>query len=221
MTVTSNILQRTFRIRYGTSVGTCFTADVDGKRYLLTARHVVGQIEGLSSVEIMHDGLWKPIAVNLVGHGADDVDISVLAPRQLFGASNLLSISVKMILSETVYFLGFPYDLILDSGNLNQNFPLPLVKKAIISGINMDEGAILLDGHNNPGFSGGPVVRETEPSQVIGIVSSYIFERQHVADNDGNRGPYTYQHNSGIVNVASSKKINEIIERNPIGIAIG
>lgn len=221
MPITNNILQRTFRIRYGTSRGTCFTADVDGKRYLVTARHVVGQLQGSSSVEIMHDGIWKSVLVDLVEHGVDDIDVSVLAPQQLFGAHNPLTISVEMILSETVYFLGFPYDLSLSSGNLNQDFPLPLVKKAIISGCYMDEGLILLDGHNNPGFSGGPVVREMKTSQVIGIVSGYRFEPQHVADSDGNRGPYTYHQNTGIVNVVSSNKINEIIMRNPVGISIG
>lgn len=217
MLVKSNILQRTFRIRYGTNSGTCFTVDVDGKRYLITARHIVGQIEEPSSVEIMHDGIWKPVLVDLVGHGADDIDVSVLAP-QLFGVSSPLTISVEMFLSEAVYFLGFPYELSVSAGDMNQDFPLPLVKKAIVSGMNMDEGLILLDGHNNPGFSGGPVVRDVDTSQVIGIVSGYRFERQHVMDSDGNQGSYTYHQNTGIVHVVSSKKINELIVRNPIGI---
>ena len=219
MPVTNNILQRTFRIRYGTSAGTCFTVDADGKRYLVTARHIVGQIEEPSPVDIMHDGIWKPVLVDFVGHGADDIDVSVLAPQQLFGASSPLTISVEMILSEAVYFLGFPYELSVSAGSLNQDFPFPLVKKAIVSGMNMDEGLILLDGHNNPGFSGAPVVREVDTSQVIGMVSGYRFERQHVVDSDGKRGPYTYHQNTGIVNVVSSKKINEIIMRNPVGIS--
>ena len=119
MPVTNSILQRTFRIRYGTSAGTCFTVDVDGKRYLVTARHIVGQIEGPSSVELMHDGTWKPVLVDVVGHGADDIDVSVLAPQQMFGVNNPLTISDEMILSEAVYFLGFPYELSVSAGNLN------------------------------------------------------------------------------------------------------
>jgi hypothetical protein len=39
-------------------------------------------------------------------------------------------------------------------------FSVPLIKKAIISATVHEHGAtvLLLDGHNNPGFSGGPIV---------------------------------------------------------------
>ena len=117
MPVTNNILQRTFRIRYGPSFGTCFTVDIDDKRYLITARHIVEQIEGSSLVEIMHDGIWKPLPVDLVGHGAGDIDVSVLAPHQLFGTSSPLTVSIEMILSEAVYFLGFPYEMSTSAGD--------------------------------------------------------------------------------------------------------
>jgi len=211
MTVTTNVIQRTFRIRYGNSVGTCFTLGVDGKCYLVTARHVVDQIEKTSLVEVMHGNIWKPILVDLIGHGADKIDVSVLAPHQIFGPSHPLTIAGKWILSEAVYFLGFPYELSSNTAGLNQKFPLPLVKKATISGISIDKRMILLDGHNNPGFSGGPVVRETDASQLIGVVSSYESESQHVSDSDGKPGPYTYHQNTGIINIVSSTSINEII----------
>jgi hypothetical protein len=35
---------------------------------------------------------------------------------------------------------------------MNRNFPLPFVKKALLSA--MANGYYYLDGHNNPGFSG-------------------------------------------------------------------
>ena len=63
------------------------------------------------------------------------------------------------MLSQDVYFLGFPYDLTNDGGTINRNFPIPLIKKGILSAIQVGEvKTLLLDGHNNPGFSGGPVV---------------------------------------------------------------
>lgn len=56
-----------------------------------------------------------------------------------------------------VSFLGFPL------GNLGTVFlgiKFPLVKKAVVSGWVKHNGIelLLLDGHNNLGFSGGPVV---------------------------------------------------------------
>lgn len=70
MSVTTNILQRTFHIRCREASGTCFTLDVDGRRYLATARHVVAGIQGDGVIEIAHgNGKWLPLGVKLVGHG--------------------------------------------------------------------------------------------------------------------------------------------------------
>ena len=224
MGVTTNILQRTFRIRCDDSkCGTCFTIDVDNRRYLVTARHIAGSIIDRGEVEIMYNGNWLPLAVQLVGHGKSDMDVSVLAPQELFGATHPLSLTIANLkFAEDVYFLGFPFGISFDIGNLNANFPMPLVKKAIVSAIIMEEGLILLDGHNNPGFSGGPVVRcGTRQEQiVIGVVSGYRFERSAVLDEAGNEGPYSYDMNTGIVIVCYANQIQQLILDNPIGIKI-
>lgn len=222
MSVTSSILQRTFNIRCdGQKSGTCFTADVDGRRYLITARHIVNNIVNHGVVDILRDGNWLPLEVQLVGHGKGEVDVSVLAPNQLFGSSNQLSITtVNMTLAEDVFFLGFPFGMSFDIGELNDYFPMPLVKKAIVSGFITEEGVILLDGHNNPGFSGGPVVRcsTTKGPTVIGVISAYRFQRRAVLDNDENKGPYTYDMNTGIVYVYDARQITKLIKENPIGL---
>ena len=220
MDVTSNVLQRTFRIRCGTSCGTSFTVDIDGKRYLITARHIVGSMCDQGQVEIFHDRNWKPLDVNLVGHGTGDVDVSVLAPEELFGPPHqLLTTSTDMTLSEDVYFLGFPFGIGFGA-NLNSGFLLPLVKKAIVSAICLEKGLILLDGHNNPGFSGGPVTRSTTPDQVIGVVSGYRYDRRSVLDMAENKGPYTYDINTGIVYVYDSEQIKKLVLANPIGLDV-
>ncbi len=48
MMTIANILNRTFHMSYGGSTGTCFTVDVDGRQYLVTARHVVQSTDGLA-----------------------------------------------------------------------------------------------------------------------------------------------------------------------------
>ena len=39
--ITSNVIHRTFHIRYRNGTGTAFAIDRDGRQYLITARHLV------------------------------------------------------------------------------------------------------------------------------------------------------------------------------------
>ena len=221
MSVTTNILQRTFRIRYRESTGTCFTVDVEGKHYLVTAKHIVDAIQDNESVDIFHDGNWKSVQVKLVGHGAGDIDVTVLAPQVIgFSPKHELKLTMAgVILGEDLYFLGFPYGLGMESKNLNANFPLPWLKKAAISALTENHGPIFLDGHNNPGFSGGPVARRgtKEEQTIVGVVSGYRYVQHHVLDEHGNETPHTYDVNTGIIIAYDISHALTIIERNPIG----
>lgn len=225
MSVTTNILQRTFHLRCGSTSGTCFTLDFAGRRYLVTAKHIAHSIGGQGEVAIFHDARWKSVPVHLVGHGNGKVDVSVVAPQVLFGATHPLSTTtLGLQLAEDVYFLGYPFGMGFDMGKQNARFPLPLVKKGVVSALDMGNGLILLDGHNNPGFSGGPVVRggvrEGNKQVVIGVVSGYRSSRQTVLDNVGKKGPYTYDMNTGIVSVYDIRHVESLIDGNPIGIKV-
>ncbi len=224
MSVTTNILQRTFHIRCRCAFGTCFTLDVDDKRYLATAKHVVNDIQEDDLIEVAHgDGEWLPVGVKLVGHGEGEADVSVLAPQVLFGAAYPLSITTAhLMLAEDIYFLGFPFGMSFDVGDLNAGFPMPLVKKGIVSALPLEDGLILLDGHNNPGFSGGPVVRRGTSTEqtVVGLVSAYRYDRNKVLDTAGEEGPYTYDVNTGIVYVQDARHFLRLVSNNPIGIEV-
>ena len=77
---------------------------------------------------------------------------------------------------------------------MNQEFPIPWVNSAIVSAFT--DCMVFLDGHSNPGFSGGPVVRDdVSDVQVFAVVSGYQYDRQRVLDGDGDEGPYTYDVN--------------------------
>ena len=78
--IPTNVLQRTFRVGYGSGSGTCFTIDHDGKQYIVTAKHVVSGIKPTDSVTIYHEKQWKNLQCGLVGLAPGDVDIVVLAP---------------------------------------------------------------------------------------------------------------------------------------------
>lgn len=221
MSITSATLQRTFRVRCGSERGTCFTIDLDDRRYLVTARHVAHGIGDRDVIEIWHDGSWKQLDIELVGHGEGDVDVTVMAPRSLFGGGYPIAGYESYNLGEAVYFLGFPFELGSEVGDMNQDFPIPWVKRGIVSAFNKTEGVIYLDGHNNPGFSGGPVVRDsTSGVQILGVLSGYEAERQSVLDVADNEGPYTYDLNTGIVIAYDARYIAQIASKNPIGVSV-
>ena len=224
VSVTANILQRTFLIHHEGNTGTCFTIDVEGRRYLITAKHVVDSIRDEAVVALSHESGWLSLPVRLVGHGAEDIDVAALAPRDLFGAAHALNLTTAhLVLAEDVYFLGFPYGLGMEvKTDLNAGFPLPLVKKAVVSSLGLDGGPLFLDGHNNAGFSGGPVARRgtKEEQTVIGVVSGYRFDRQRVRDEHGNETSHTYDTNTGIILAHDIRHALEIVRANPIGTSV-
>ena len=203
--------------------GTCFTVDIDNRRYLVTARHLVDTIRTFGVVTIQRGGTWNAVGVQLVGHGEGNTDITVLAPQSLFGASHSLNLTTAgLSLAEEVFFLGFPYGLWFDIGVLNAGYPMPFVKYAVVSAMPLEEGWMFLDGHNNPGFSGGPVVRRWNGKEqiVVGVISGYRNEMQPVIDEVGDPGPFRYSMNTGLVVVHDSRKVVQIIEAHPIGIEV-
>ena len=214
--VSSNILQRTFRIRYEGNKGTCFTVDVQGKRYLITAKHLVASVQGNAVVEIYRYRKWLPLRVRLVKHAPKGIDMTVLAPQELFGESHPLELTGEFTVSEDVYFLGFPYGLSTElREDMNSGFPVPFVKKAIMSGFGKE--LIFLDGHNNPEFSGGPIVRpfiKGKGQAVIGIVAGYLEE---TVDKYGNKLPDGYRPNTGIISAYRIKHAIDIIKAKSIG----
>ena len=56
--ITRNVIQRIFHIKRDNSTGTAFTIDRRSKQYLVTARHVVEDIESGNTIEIFHEGQW-------------------------------------------------------------------------------------------------------------------------------------------------------------------
>ena len=77
---------------------------------------------------------------------------------------------------------------------------------------------ILLDGHNNPGFSGGPViVTGKDPSKneikVIAVIAAYLNQSKIIKSPVGD---LVNDENSGIVISYSINHVNEIIKANPV-----
>ena len=192
----------------------------------ITAKHVVQGISTSDTVEIFYKNTWSAMDVGLVGEAPDEADISVLAPSvRLSPDLPLPATTTGMAWSQDVYFLGYPYNLFADIGETNRNFPMPFVKKAIVSASSKSEEEIhrlFLDGHNNPGFSGGPVVW-TEPDildySVAGVISGFQSVDEPVYDGTAPTA-LAYRYNTGIIIAYDIKHAIELIEVNPIGLEL-
>lgn len=222
--IPQNILQKVFLIKFENKTGTSFLVSIEKKDYLVTAKHLFQDSLKSNSpvvVEIFQNDKWIKIKSNLLLHENKSIDIAVLDIH----SSDIKELSFDLggknyYLSQDCFFLGFPFGLKMkdDLGN-NRGFPIPFVKKGIISSFISDTSGvtqIFLDGHNNPGFSGGPVVvnnldNDTKHKmRIIGVVSAYLVDKKTIKTPIGN---FENNENSGIVLTYSFDHVFEIVEK--------
>ena len=223
--ITFNVIHRIFHLKIGEATGTVFALDHGGRQYLVTASHLLEGMESLDDVRIFHDGQWKGLPCQMVGI-APDADTAVLAPGlQLAPTFPLEATMADIALGQQVFFLGFPLGMMTAAGELNRDFPFPLVKSGVLSGIEQGTPTrIWVDGHNNPGFSGGPLIFIPPQEQfstnrayrVAGIISGYRLSALAVFNQQG-RQIGMLPENSGIVLAYGIQGALDLIEANPIG----
>jgi len=207
--ITAEIIQKVFFLRYKDIVGTAFTNYYNGVEYLITARHLFQDVSTSGErieISIHHEKAWKILQVTIHIHSNPEVDVAVLKAQINLGhPTPIIADDKGIIYSQDAFFIGFPYGNYYEAGLLNNNFPMPFIKKGIISAWEMFcsyyTGKIFIDGHNNPGFSGGPVVFQNfnlpqRPWCFCGVVSGYIPQTNSL---DILGQTQFYHENSGIV----------------------
>lgn len=246
---TNNILFRTLMIKSKTEAGTIFPIDVDNREYWLTAKHIITGRKSLLAGEVKEKTVsldvldpigeaikWNPTEFKIIDPGKD-IDIIVLVPTvklQDVGIPGLKVSSGPFGMGEECSFLGFPFANTW-TGTLNSTqYKMPFVKHCYLSGIIRQPTAILvLDGINNPGFSGGPVLYHTGPDQVVlGVISGYHNEQGEVhsievpdvptaAQTPDNKKPTKKKDvvdlNTGIILAFMADVAVDAIRKNPIG----
>ena len=191
------IFQRTFHLRHGQVTGSCFTFSIKEKVYLVTAKHIATSSEQTGFLFIEHETKWMKVQADLIGHGEGNEDVSVYGLKKNLNSNSILEISLEnTLLSEDVYFLGFPFNM-KTSHPINNGFPVPFVNKAIVSALDPRTNILYLDGRNNIGFSGGPIVRASKPNQVIGVIYAYKLSQEKV--------------NSGIIQACPIQVVRKIL----------
>jgi hypothetical protein len=194
---TVDILQRVLMIESAHGRGSTFALDIDDREYWITAKHIITGATrppyGSITVKVVDLKLlnpaaeveqWLPITFTVIDT-AKDVDIVVLyAPQPIL--SNPMSSppgdSTGTMVGGNCQFLAFPF-----GGGWRASWPgdgkfwMPYIKHCGISGKNPDIGMWVLDGINNHGFSGGPVIFGTGAQlKIVAVVSGYATEPAEV-----------------------------------------
>ncbi len=221
--ITNDMLQRVVNIKFKNSTATAFVVHYKNTPYLITAKHVFKNIEDktICDIEIRHsNSSWKTVSVIIYFSKSDDMDLAVLAlgnkEKRIYKDDSAILTTASLILGQEAFFLGFPYNFSLEVDcSINNDFPLPLVKKATISSLpNMiDNGLFFLDGNNNPGFSGGPVCffdYELKKYKIAGVISGFISDNIEIHSVLGNK--LSLPINTGIIIAYDIKYAREILE---------
>ena len=229
--VTTNLLLRVLPLRIGRQSGTGFTIEVDQRQYLVTAKHIL--VGGLPpAIDIQLDE-WSNVPVKLVGAGKDDQDVLVLAAnRQLSRVLPVDEGSGGMMLGQPVRFLGYFRSVQTSPLPGYKHRGAPLVMSGIVSGFQFagagGSSSIWVDGHNNRGFSGGPVVYQPAQAptrddcrwKIAGVISGYVNAPLEVKSATGGPTAAVVFANAGLLRAVPMRIVRELIDLNPIGFSI-
>jgi S1-C subfamily serine protease len=228
--VPAEILQRTMILQTPTERGTTFTIDHKGKLYLVTARHVVAGLPTQNtSVQLLQNGRWLTENISkILFPPLASSDVAVLVTDET--VKEPFSIQPARdpqgpTLGQQVWFLGYPMAEALRSHAPAKGgsgvIEYPFIKRATMSALVSDAPnptVFFLDGFNNKGFSGGPVLFWDFGSHtycLLSVVSGYRDENAQVLVN-GQHMDTNILTNSGIIISWSIDAAIDAIEANEI-----
>jgi hypothetical protein len=173
--------------------GTGFTLDVEGRQYLVTAKHMVAGLKSEDTIQVRkYDASgslkWVPFKMKIFTCD-DPVDIAVMVPREqltLSGPMQPVGNAGGPVFGGDVNFVGFPLGMSMEITETTAELPhltspFGYVRRAMLSGLkNVKIGETtkteyILDGHNLFGFSGSPVVYRGNDGipRVMAVISSF------------------------------------------------
>jgi hypothetical protein len=163
-------------------------------------------------------------------YGSDIVVLAAPTPLLPETPAKIIADSTGATFGADCEFLGFPFGggwhARWDNG---KSIWLPFIKRCTISALFTEGDRIwILDGINNDGFSGGPVIFRTGPDQrIIAVVSGYVSEPAEVISAlHANPTPQaitpdhrrqTVNLNSGFIIAYDIQYAMDAIHRTPIG----
>ena len=201
----TDILYRTFFIR-AAAYGTAFAIDIGDSQYLVTAHHLLPSDGDEIEIQVLHEKGWLKGIARVIGRGRGDLDVAVLwlstrlTPKRFEVEIGFGDIAI----GQDVFFLGFPYKLSTNYGQLSAGLPGPFLKKGTLSAVTFDYPKTLhVDAMNNEGFSGGPLYffknGNLEHPCVAAIVSKFRTEYEPVVNERGDSTGLKVAYNTGFL----------------------
>jgi hypothetical protein len=244
---TTQALFRTFMIESNFVRGTTFSIDVDNREYWITAKHIFTGIKtgpaGVFTTKKVqanilsqigdgdegHDLHWMTETFTVIDPGKD-IDILVLVPDHLLiGYERGFTLKTGAIgagVGGDCEFMGFPYGGGWKAQWTDSKIPetkdwkwFPYIKHCTMSARLQEKGLGIwvLDGINNEGFSGGPVLFATGLNQkVFAVISGYHTEPLEVlpAQLPGQRHTSSIPASPKLPGKKSNEQEKEIVNAN-------
>lgn len=218
--ITSRALETTFLIQTDISQGTCFTYLLQKEEYLVTAKHLFKSSlnnKDSTRIKLFIDEKLQEFTAQYYISNDPTIDIAVLKINSSISKYQPYSNTEKTALGQELYFLGYPFFSNKQFRTLDKNLgTFPLVKKAVFSGSYPTSNYVVhfLDGQNNPGFSGGPVIAYDYTNGehgIFGIISGYYNEEKSLRNmGKAEIGKYILE-NSGIIKCFPITLVKEIL----------
>jgi hypothetical protein len=188
--VPGEILNRTILIKVGNTFGTAFAIDYLGTLYIVTARHVVAELpESKAIIQVQRSNKWFEIrTVKTLFPASKDVDIAVFETDEKVPQPFQIESGGEGVVTmgQQIWFIGYPYGL---GSRFKNEHEAPFIKRGTMSAIdasNPDAVVLYIDGFNNPGFSGGPIVYwdfSKHAYRILGVVQGYREDTAKVLIN--------------------------------------
>jgi hypothetical protein len=214
-------MEFTYRIKTQAGVGTCFLYGKKEGFFYVTAAHLVKGVAVGENVLFDHKSGWIPRTIEAIFVHPVGQDLAVIITNQEVGGEPNFDATFGVMPGQPVKFLGFPH-------GLRSNYPsqfaysAPLVRSANFSGVIDLDGVqmTILDGFNNPGYSGGPVYccGDDGQAKLFGVISGYRPEiethsRVYKKNENGDYEPlpdFFVRPNSGMIHVVGKGECDKL-----------
>ena len=203
-----------------------FAIDIEGRQYLVTAKHVVEGIQSGDAILIASLKGQHALSVTVIPVEPAGADSIVLVLPELIAKGDQPEPDMAgLAISQDVFFLGFPFAWTPKMKTLDTPFPLPFVKGGVVSALENQPHTgptFFIDGQSNIGFSGGPVIFDDvgvgeQKLKIAGIVHGNVAVEEPVSDIGGDTGLHVMG-DAGLIKVFGLRPVLAAIEKNPIGV---
>jgi hypothetical protein len=180
MRLNSSHIGTCVQVRTAAGIGTCFFRKSGLHGAFLSAAHVFKNVQAGENVYFREAETWAPFVIKEISTNADGHDVCAFTLENFFWETEDADLrAIGLFPGDPVRFLGFPHQLV-NTYPSESGFATPLTRHAHLSGAIVHDGKLLtvLDGFNNPGYSGGPVYGDLGDHTPIlmGVISGYRNE---------------------------------------------